>query len=430
VLGVPAAFAATIFMSLIHGITLLMWTTIPEAFAWKSPAAWYVLAVPTVAGLLVAGTLRLPGHGGESAVKGPAFDPLPPLQLVSALLAALITLGFGLVLGPESPLIALGTAMGLLTAGFLRPPTSGRQMLVLAGAFATISTLFGGPLVSALMLLELLAFSGRVPAKSLIPAIIPGFVASGTAALIFTGIDNWPGVHHNVLALPPLPNYPHVRIADIVWCVLVALVVAVVVAVARAASLQGAVRAVTIPPVALLCGAGFSVGLLAVIFRAITSQPVNLVLFSGETTMAPVIAETSAGVLVLLVLCKGVGYILSLGAGFRGGPTFPAVALGVGLGVLASIVLPGLDLTPAVIAGVAAGASAALDLGIFGALLAAFLAGAAITAETIPIAVIASVIGWLVATAVKARAGAGEQTSARPAMRPGRQAPAPPASGP
>jgi MFS superfamily sulfate permease-like transporter len=41
-------------------------------------------------------------------------------------------------------------------------------------------------------------------------------------------------------------------------------------------------------------------------------------------------------------------------------------------------------------------------LSFFGALLAALLAGSA-AAETIPIAVIASVIGWLVATALERR---------------------------
>jgi MFS superfamily sulfate permease-like transporter len=43
-----------------------------------------------------------------------------------------------------------------------------------------------------------------------------------------------------------------------------------------------------------------------------------------------------------------------------------------------------------------------LGLSFFGALLAALLAGSA-AAETIPIAVIASVIGWLVATALQQR---------------------------
>jgi chloride channel protein, CIC family len=182
----------------------------------------------------------------------------------------------------------------------------------------------------------------------------------------------------------------------------VALVAAAVAAGARRAARQLTGKAARIPPVVLLCGAGLAVGLLAVGFRAVTSQSVDLVLFSGESALPQVIAETSAGVLALLVLVKGSAYALSLGAGFRGGPTFPAVALGAATGVLASILLPGLDLTPAVIAGLAAAASAALGLSFFGALLAALLAGSA-AAETIPIAVIASVIGWLVATALQQR---------------------------
>lgn len=257
-LGVPVALGAAAFMSATHGLTTLVWTTVPDNAGWTTPPGWYVLAVPAMAGLLVAAALRLPGHGGEPAVKGIALEPLSPVQLVSALLAALATLGLGLVLGPEAPLTALG-----LTAGLV-------------------------------------------------------------------------------------------------------------------------------------------VGLLAVGFRAVTDQPVDLVLFSGESALPQVIAETSAGVLALLLVVKGAAYALSLGAGFRGGPTFPAVTLGAVTGVLASIVLPGLDLTPAVIAGVAAAASAALGLSFFGALLAALLAGSA-ASETIPIAVIASVIGWLVATALQRR---------------------------
>jgi H+/Cl- antiporter ClcA len=255
---VPVALAAAAFMSATHGLTTLVWTTVPDNAGWTTPPGWYVLAVPALAGLLVAAALRLPGHGGEPAVKGIALEPLSPVQLVSALLAALATLGLGLVLGPEAPLTALG-----LTAGL-------------------------------------------------------------------------------------------------------------------------------------------AVGLLAVGFRAVTDQPVDLVLFSGESALPQVLAETSAGVLALLLVVKGAAYALSLGAGFRGGPTFPAVTLGAVTGVLASIVLPGLDLTPAVIAGVAAAASAALGLSFFGALLAALLAGSA-ASETIPIAVIASVIGWLVATALQRR---------------------------
>ena len=401
-LGVPVALGSAAFMSAVHGLTTLVWTTVPDSAGWTTPPGWYVLAVPAMAGLLVAVALRLPGHGGEPAVKGIALEPLSPVQLVSALLAALASLGLGLVLGPEAPLTALGLSAGLVAARALRLVASGGQILAIAGAFAAISTVFGGPLPSALLLFELVALSGLVPSAALGSVLLPGFLASGTAALVFTGVDHWPGVAETVLRLPPLPDYPTVRLPDVAWCLLVALVAAVVVAGARQAARQLAGRTARISPAALLCGAGLAVGLLAVGFRAVSSQPVNLVLFSGEGALPQLVAETSAGLLALLLLVKGAAYTLSLGAGFRGGPTFPAVTLGVVTGVIASILLPGLDLTPAVIAGVAAASSAALGLSFFGALLAALLAGSA-AAETIPIAVIASVIGGLVATVLKRR---------------------------
>jgi H+/Cl- antiporter ClcA len=258
-LGIPVAIATAGFMSLSDWLIRLVWTTIPDGAGWTSSPWWYVLAVPVIAGLLVAVAVRLPGHGGEPAVAGIALTPLTLVQLFSALLAG-----------------------------------------------------------------------------------------------------------------------------------------------ARRGARELAERAAKLPLVVVLCAAGLVVGLLAVGFRAVTGQPVEVVLFSGEAALPQVIAETSAGVLALLVLFKGAAFALSLGAGFRGGPTFPAVVLGVAIGVLGSIVLPGLDLTPAVIAGLAAAASAALGLSFFGALLAVLLAGSA-AADTVPIAVIASVIGWLVATALQKR---------------------------
>ena len=410
-LGVPVAFAAVAFMSLSHWLTTLVWTTIPNDAQWTAPPSWYVVAVPAAAGLLVAMALRLPGHGGEPAVAGIGLHPLSPAQLLSALLAALAALGLGLVLGPEAPLTALGLTAGLVAARALRPGASGGQLLVVAGAFAAISTVFGGPLPSALLLFELMAASGMVPSAALGQALLPGFLASGTAALVFTGVDHWQGVSETVLRLPPVPDYPTIRLVDVAWCLLVALAAAAVAAGARRGATEMAAWAARLPPVVLLCAAGAAVGALAVGFRAATGQSVDLALFSGEDSLPQLLAETSAGVLALLVLVKGAAFTLSLAAGFRGGPTFPAVTLGVATGVLASILLPGLDLTPAVVAGLAAAASGALRLSFFGALLAALMAGSA-AAETIPIAIIASVIGWLVATALQKRVAQRERRSA------------------
>jgi H+/Cl- antiporter ClcA len=401
-LGPPVAIAAAGLMAAIHGVTELAWTDIPDAAGWSAPPAWYVLLVPLLGGAIVAVTLRMPGHGGHPAVGDLSLEPLPPLGLVSAMLAGLATLGLGLVLGPEAPLLALGLTCGLVAGRVMRAEASAGRLIVMAGAFAAISTVFSGPLPSALLLFEMAAAKAVVPAAALGRALVPGFLASGTAALMFTGIDDWPGVKEAVLSLPPLPDYPTVRGADIAWGALVALVAGVIVAGARAGARRSAERT-TLPPTLLLCGGGLAVGILAVVFREITSQPVDLVLFSGEASLGPVVAETSAGVVVAMVVAKTLGYGISLAVGFRGGPTFPAVTLGVMIGTLAALVLPGLDLTPAVAAGVAAGAAGALRLPIFGALLTTLMLGSG-AQETIPIAVVASVVGWLAAEAVNARA--------------------------
>src|SRR5512132_4037571 len=77
-LGAPVAVAAAAFMSLSHWLTTLVWTTIPDGAGWTAPPWWYVLVVPTVAGLVVAAAMRLPGHGGEPAVTGIGLHPLTP----------------------------------------------------------------------------------------------------------------------------------------------------------------------------------------------------------------------------------------------------------------------------------------------------------------------------------------------------------------
>ena len=56
-----------------------------------------------------------PGTGGHSPADGfHAGGPLPPIELPGVFLAALATLAFGAVLGPEAPLIAIGSGLGVL----------------------------------------------------------------------------------------------------------------------------------------------------------------------------------------------------------------------------------------------------------------------------------------------------------------------------
>ena len=78
--------------------------------------------------------------------------------------------------------------------------------------------LFGGPIVAAFFLFEVLAAGGRTQAKDISRALLPGFVAAGTGALVYTGVGDWQGIDAPTLALPGLPDYPTVRLVDIAWC--------------------------------------------------------------------------------------------------------------------------------------------------------------------------------------------------------------------
>ncbi len=395
-LGVPVAFAAVLFQTAIHDVIHLVWEVIPEELGWSEPSWWYVVLVPGLAGLLVAAAVRLPGHGGHSPLEGLGADPIPPIALASILPAALATLGLGLVLGPEAPLIALGLGLGALAVRLIRLEGTEAQLLSFAGAFAAVAALFGGPLIAAFLLFEVTAASGKIPAQQIGRALLPGFVAAGTGAIVFTGVAGWQGLHQTNLALPSLPAYESVRLTDLAWCLLMAVVIAIVVVGIRHLA-HGIAAQSTLSPVALLVVAGLAVGALAVAFRAAADRPVDLVLFSGQAELPAVVAEGSAGVLVLLVVAKGLAYALSLGAGYRGGPVFPAIALGVAAAMVAANLFPGLDTTPAVAAGIAAGTTAVLRVPFTAVLLVSLLMGDS-AFDVAPIAVLAAAVAWIVAT--------------------------------
>lgn len=398
ILGIPVAFAAVLFQTAIHDATHIVWEVVPDELGWSEPAGWYVILVPGLAGLLVAAACRLPGHGGHSPLEGLGMSAVEPMYLWSILLAALASLSLGLVLGPEAPLIALGLGLGVVATRVARLEGTQAQLLSFAGAFAAIAVLFGNPLVAALMLFEVSAASGKIPAENLGRALLPGFVAAGTGGLVFTGVNDWPGLHETSLAIPSLPAYETVRVADLLWCLGLSVVVAFVVVAIRHGG-HGVASRGSARPLALLVVAGVLVGALAVGFRAVTDEPVDLVLFSGQTALPQIVAQGSAWVLAALVLAKGLAYGLSMGAGFRGGPVFPAIAIGAAIGVCAADVLPGLEVTPAVAAGIAAGTAASLRVPFTAVLLVALLVGPS-AAEVTPIAVLAAAMGWIVTVAL------------------------------
>lgn len=412
-LGIPVALAAIAFLSLTHGAEELLWHDIPAAFDRSSPPGWYVIAVTALGGLLVAAALRLPGGGGHPAIEGLSIHPTPPRELVGLLAAAFASIACGLVVGPEAPLVAIGLAIGIV--GLRVADQSHGPALGVAGAFAAIATLLGGPIIASLMLFELISIGRALPAGAATRLLLPGFVAAGTGAIVFAELAGRQGIDVPALAVPGLPDYPDPRYEDVAWSIPLAVVVTVTVLLARMLGRELWRRAAA-RPAPYLVGGGAAVGVVAVVFRAVADRPVDFVLFSGQATLPETIAEGSAGVLLLVVIAKVLAYGLSLGAGFRGGLIFPAVAIGVALGALAADVLPGLDLTPAVMAGIAAGTAAAVPAPFTAVLMAALLAGG-VGLAAVPVAIFAGASGWLVVHAVLGRQASQAQEST-PALTP------------
>jgi H+/Cl- antiporter ClcA len=128
-----------------------------------------------------------------------------------------------------------------------------------------------------------------------------------------------------------------------------------------------------LPMSALLIGGALAVGVLALIADVLGADPTD-VLFFGQDAVPTLVAEPSAQVVLVLLAAKALGYAICLGCGFRGGPVFPAVFVGIGLAMLAVIVF---DVSPtlAVAVGTAAGMTAMTRLVFASLLFAALLVG-------------------------------------------------------
>ena len=139
-------------------------------------------------------------------------------------LAALVSIGFGAVIGPEGPLVAIGGGLAYLTVGVLKKvPESARRVVGGSGSFAAISTLIGTPLAAAFLLMEASGLGGVMATA----VLLPGLLAAGIGALVFTGLDSATGFGTFSLAIPNLPAAGAPTISEFAYAVGIGLVAAV-----------------------------------------------------------------------------------------------------------------------------------------------------------------------------------------------------------
>jgi H+/Cl- antiporter ClcA len=397
--GIPAAFLAALFLAAVHGLEHVLWHDIPKDLGKASPPWYFVIIFPLVGAAICLGARRLlPGDGGHDPLQGLNKTPTPVSHVPGVVLAALATLGFGAVLGPEAPILAIGTAVGLAGTMLVKVNPQGQLVVPLAGGFSGLSALFDGPVVAGMFLVESSEGLGAA-----IPALlVPGLVSAAIGYTIFIGFGHWAGLNAPGLVVPNLPTYTGTHLDGL----LIALVVGVVAALLLTyvhklgdlVELTGLKRLGM--PFLLLAG-GLLVGLLAELAQLLGANSQN-VLFSGQSAIPSIVAATSTKVIFITVAAKALAYAVSLGCGFRGGPIFPSIFLGV---ALTSFCVVWFNTSPtlAIALGAAAGMAAQTRLLITPPLLAILLVGKA-GLDTIPAAVLTTVAAWLTLMAMDSRA--------------------------
>lgn len=180
VVGAGGAFAAWALVKLIALVTNLVWfgvfTTRPAMMAYAARTPWMV-AAPVLGGLAIGlmarfGSEKIRGHGIPEAIEAILIGGSRMSAKVAVLkpLSSAIAIGTGGPFGAEGPIIMTGSAIGSLFAQFFHLSAAERKTLLVAGAAAGMTGIFGTPVAAVLLAVELLLFEWRP--RSFIPVVV------------------------------------------------------------------------------------------------------------------------------------------------------------------------------------------------------------------------------------------------------------------
>lgn len=156
-----------------------------------SALGWISILIPAVGGLIVGvmakyGSSAIRGHGIPEAMEKILMDgsKIPFRLLFLKPISSAIAIGSGGPFGAEGPIIATGGTLGSLFGQILPFNNFERKVLLACGAAGGMTAIFGTPLASVLLAVELLLFEFR--AQSFVPVALSAVVAAATR-LVF-----WP----------------------------------------------------------------------------------------------------------------------------------------------------------------------------------------------------------------------------------------------
>jgi H+/Cl- antiporter ClcA/predicted transcriptional regulator len=186
VVGTAGAMSAWVLLKLIGLITNFVYfqqvSTQTVSFAGRHLPLWTIL-IPVVGSLIVGlmarfGSDKIRGHGIPEAIEAILLGQsrIEPKVAMLKPLSSAISIGTGGPFGAEGPIIMTGGALGSLFAQLFQMSSAERKTLLVAGAAAGMTGVFGTPIASVLLAVELLLFEWKP--RSFIPVVTAAMIAA------------------------------------------------------------------------------------------------------------------------------------------------------------------------------------------------------------------------------------------------------------
>ncbi|THM08952.1 ion channel protein [Escherichia coli] len=320
-IGIASSLILIVVMKIASVLQNLLWQRLPGTLGIAQDSPLWIIGVLTLTGIAVGLVIRFSqGHAGPDPACEPLIGaPVPPSALPGLIVALILGLAGGVSLGPEHPIMTVNIALAVAIGARLLPRVNRMEWTILASA-GTIGALFGTPVAAALIFSQTLNGSSEVP---LWDRLFAPLMAAAAGALT-TGLFFHP--HFSL----PIAHYGQMEMTDILSGAIVAAIAiaAGMVAVWCLPRLHAMMHQMKNPVLVLGFG-GFILGILGVI-----GGPVSL--FKGLDEMQQMVANQafSTSDYFLLAVIKLAALVVAAASGFRGGRIFPAVFVGVALGLM------------------------------------------------------------------------------------------------
>ncbi|HDQ6416007.1 TPA: ion channel protein [Shigella flexneri] len=320
-IGIASSLILIVVMKIASVLQNLLWQRLPGTLGIAQDSPLWIIGVLTLTGIAVGLVIRFSqGHAGPDPACEPLIGaPVPPSALPRLIVALILGLAGGVSLGPEHPIMTVNIALAVAIGARLLPRVNRMEWTILASA-GTIGALFGTPVAAALIFSQTLNGSSEVP---LWDRLFAPLMAAAAGALT-TGLFFHP--HFSL----PIAHYGQMEMTDILSGAIVAAIAiaAGMVAVWCLPRLHAMMNQMKNPVLVLGIG-GFILGILGVI-----GGPASL--FKGLDEMQQMVANQafSTSDYFLLAVIKLAALVVAAASGFRGGRIFPAVFVGVALGLM------------------------------------------------------------------------------------------------